>query len=72
MPAAIGATLVAAHCPHWAKADRHICANRALVVARWVDHEAMVSALTEEPLRGEPQRSGSQPSVLILGRQKDI
>jgi hypothetical protein len=72
VPAAIGATFVAAHYPHRAKADQRICANRASVLARWVDREAMVSALREEPFRSEPQRSWSQPLALVLGRQKDV
>jgi hypothetical protein len=32
----------------------------------------MMSTLTEEPFRGEPRCGWSQPSALILRRQKDV
>jgi len=70
VPAAVRVALVAAHCPNGTEADRRICANRVHVLARRVDREAMMSPLPEEPFRGEPQRSGSQPLALVLRRQK--
>lgn len=72
MPLAVGLALVPAHDADPAEADLLVGADRARVLERGIDRQAVVAAHVEEPAREQPHRLGAEAAVLERGAEVDV